>query len=250
MPSIPDTGGGASGFAAFLLWHVYRHFPFSGSVDWVFLFLLLSVAVHFVHAPVFLKLHDMLQRQPLKRLARSRWFWMYFAGFELWMGLLVWFFSSPAGATFLEGRNGQPKEACGVVLHIVLVYLGPVIWMAAFAGLFGIAWLVQRLLTRDDDDSLPLTLDDWSQNPVLIPVKRRAGAKHFRNLGVLISSDFLVGVISFEVAMTFYWHWSAASVLMMFLFSLTRPFVNAVAFPVANYLERLDRAGVQRSASP
>ncbi len=243
MQSIPETGSGIDGFVAFLLWHIYRFFPSAGRLDWVFLLVLLSMSVHFVHAPVFVRLHDVLQRRPLKRLARSRWFWLYLVGFEFWLGILVWFFSRPAGATFLEGRTGTPEEPCGPLLHLTMLYLGPVIWMSAFGVLYGLAWLVQAFLARHDDDAVPQTLDEWSQNPVLIPVKARTGGRHFRSLGVLIGSDFLVGAISFEAAMTFYWHWSFASALLMFVYCLSRPFVNAVAFPVASYFEALDDAG-------
>jgi hypothetical protein len=43
--------------------------------------------------------------------------------------------------------------------------------------------------------------------------------------------------------MMFYWHWSGASVLLMFLYCFTRPFVNAVAFPAASYFEAIENTG-------
>jgi hypothetical protein len=35
MQPIPDTRGGVSGFLAYLLWQVYRHFPLAGTWDWL-----------------------------------------------------------------------------------------------------------------------------------------------------------------------------------------------------------------------
>ena len=109
MPPIPDTGGGLSGFLAYALWHVYRYFPFSGTWDWLLLVFALAGLVRVLFLPYLWK----GVRADMKIFSEGR----VLSGSEdsrqdvwpvLWdmacMWLLVWFFHTPAGRTFLEGR--------------------------------------------------------------------------------------------------------------------------------------------------
>ena len=63
MQEIPDTGGGLSGFIAWLLWQVYVYFPFEGTWDWLLLFIFLAVLTRVGAIPASWKVVEWLDDQ-------------------------------------------------------------------------------------------------------------------------------------------------------------------------------------------
>ncbi len=112
MAPIPDTGGGISGFVAWLLWHVYRHFPFSGTWDWLVLCIGLAVL-----APVLFLPYLWMAAQRVRQYDESRkrsdlglggapaWALASTLWDGVWIALWFSFFCTPAGQTLLEGRR-------------------------------------------------------------------------------------------------------------------------------------------------
>ena len=111
--SIPETGGGISGFVAHGLWHIYRHFPSTGRYDYLLLFVFLMVLVRVAFLPYVLKAlkWDIARARKgtskeggVSHLRLS----MLWDTVSIWV--LVWFFHTGAGKTFLVGRTCFGQE--------------------------------------------------------------------------------------------------------------------------------------------
>ena len=107
MQEIPDTGGGPSGFVAWLLWRVYVYFPFEGTWDWLLLFILLAVLTRLGAMRSSWKLIKWMasrarakRSEPVYALVLHNVFTQ--TGVMLFF---VWFFSADVGRTFLVART-------------------------------------------------------------------------------------------------------------------------------------------------
>ncbi len=116
MEPIPDTGGGIPGFVAYLLWHIYRFFPFQGTWDWLVLVVFLAFLIRLAHLP-FLWRQVERDMQLLARREATRTFRRSAAKFcrrvgapMLWVVLFVWLFGTSAGHTFSVGREFGPMR--------------------------------------------------------------------------------------------------------------------------------------------
>ncbi len=113
MEQIPDTGGGLSGFFAYLIWHAYRYFPFEGRWGWLLLVAILALAVRVAHLPFLwriverqmqaLSCVDDTWRKWLRRTTRISICWIAWS--VVCYLLLLAFFGSFAGQTLLRGRQ-------------------------------------------------------------------------------------------------------------------------------------------------
>ena len=108
MQEIPDTGGGLSGFIAWLLWRVYQYFPFEGTWDWLLLFIFLAVLTRVGAMPSSRKLIKWMTSQRDLSDADPRWLLPYLHNLFTQTGVMLvfmWFFSTDAANTFLAGRT-------------------------------------------------------------------------------------------------------------------------------------------------
>ncbi len=104
MDPIPNTGGGISGFVAFLLWHVAAYLPFPRAL--IFLLVLL---IRVVHLPFLWRIvaHEMKVLACKNDTWRSekRRLTVYWTGWFVlsivWCPLLVSFFVTPAGQALI-----------------------------------------------------------------------------------------------------------------------------------------------------
>ena len=119
MQEIPETGGGLSGFIAWLLWGVYQYFPFEGTWDWLLLIVFLAVLARCIMVPVWWRL---VERPGQSKADREGLFASLFLGDLLWPWLVIWLFNTHAGHTFLRGRSLQPLEVAEGVYWLSLVY--------------------------------------------------------------------------------------------------------------------------------
>jgi hypothetical protein len=131
LSSIPDAGGGLSGFAAYVLWHIYVFFPFAGTWDWVLLLFLLAVLNRIGYLPYVWN----AVRADMAALKTGEW---RFPGWNMWFALwdlltfvvLAWFlFQTSAGRTLLQNRVWLTRSASdpdaitltvSFVLHLAL----------------------------------------------------------------------------------------------------------------------------------
>ena len=190
MQEIPDTGGGLSGFIAWLLWQVYQYFPSQGRWDWLVLFVFLAVVTRSLALPSSWKLAQWLTSQgrvPDERIP-AVYLHNLFAQTGV-MFLFVWFFSTDAGHTFLAGRTwfgnvsllqaSQSLWISGALFFVTgsVFFVGSVVLTAA--------------LGLPDSDELPFVF-------------------------CFSSAVHAMAVVGAHV---FYWHWSVASLILMWLFT-------------------------------
>ena len=183
MPPIPDTGGGFSGFLAYGLWHVYRYFPFSGTWDWLLLVFFLALVLQVLLLPV---LHKVLsfERRVSKDAFGGILGW-YILWDMSWLWLLVWFFQTPAGRTFLEGRDWFGSTSPMEVSRTLF-------WISAVSH-FIIAGVLGSMAEA-----------------------RTASSRDRRNL----CSG--AGPVAYAfLAHLFYWYWSVASLVLMLAFAIS-----------------------------
>ena len=194
MPPIPDTGGGVSGFLAYGLWHVYRYFPFSGTWDWLLLFFSLALVLQVLLLPVLHKILSFERRVSPDDFARIALVYMYWH--MSWLWVFIWFFQTPAGRTFLEGRDWlgstSPMEVSRTLFWVSLVchYI--------------LLWLVSTLMVGVAD----IEAESKSWRTV-----SSGGRK------MLCSGYFPVGIAF--LAHLFYWYWSVASLVLMLAFAIS-----------------------------
>ena len=136
MQPIPDTGPGVSGFLAYLLWHVYRHFPFPGTWDWLLLIIALAALTRILFLPYLWRVArvDVARaRMGATRMLRG-WAWQLLWDLN-WLAILVWFFATPAGATFWAGRELVRQD--GIEMHVQLA-----LWQTSLFVIMALAPLV------------------------------------------------------------------------------------------------------------
>ena len=133
--SIPDVGGGFSGFLAHGLWHVYQYFPFEGTWDWLLLIIFLAVLARCIMIPVWWRLLDVAKDHEgvTAIVILGDWFWPW---------VVIWLFNTAAGRTFLEGGSGQPLDVAGEAMY-------------RFSFVYHVAAFVvgSNLIDQDDLDS-------------------------------------------------------------------------------------------------
>ena len=215
MQTIPDTGGGLSGFIASLIWHVYRFFPSSSRWDWLLLFFALTLLGCALFWPYLWKTvsADMQLLAKGEHDGSNQELVLFLWG-QVWLWILVWFFYTDAGQTLLSGRrwfdSGAPSEVSRILFWFSLV-----INFLVMVGLI----------------SLGVRLDDRSQrlaNGTTRPFAERSilnlycgggafffladdGTKENWPVGIVIA---LFPLINFILHIC-YWYWSAASILLM-----------------------------------
>ena len=189
MQEIPDTGGGLSGFIAWLLWQVYQYFPFEGTWDWLVLIVFLAVLTQGIMVPVWFRRAKACVHDPRPPHQAALDLAAAFA--LLWPWLVIWLFNTTAGRTFLEGRSGDPLAVVGWLYWASLVYHVAVFFVAC--GLLAAA-------DAANGDSFPVD----------------TGAM------ALINSIYVL------MAQLLYWYWSVASLAVFAVFSVTVPMTAAV----------------------
>ena len=105
MPDFPATDGGLSGFIATALWRVYCFFPSRGHWDWLLFFFCLALLVRGLYLPHLWNAvsADMGLLKTRKVEAANQDTWTFFWDIGS-LSFLLWFFHTPAGQTFVNGR--------------------------------------------------------------------------------------------------------------------------------------------------
>ena len=225
MQEIPDTGGGLSGFIAWLLWQVYVYFPFQGTWDWVLLIFVLAVASHAVFLPHLWKViqSDMKSLSEHKRegLGQSVLpvLWHQFC---MWM--LVWCLHTEAGRTLLEGRSWishrLPSDVAGglfwvsLALHVVFVF-----------SLIGLAEAVdEKRRSCHMDGTGPFSDRGFLSLFAGGGLALGTGQSATDNFG----SPLLLEAALITWAHVFYWYWSIASLTTILCFTVAAVLNEAV----------------------
>jgi hypothetical protein len=215
MQTIPDTGGGLSGFLGHHLWQVYVYFPSTGHLDWFLLILSLALMLNALFLPYLwgnvktdmLRLRGKVESSSNQGIVASLW------GLG-WCSFLVWFFHTDAGKTFLEDRLffSTPVSSHGAGL-----------WWGLFIGLFVTVIFTITLEGRIDDYNKSIS----SQRSV--PYLERGLVRLYAGGGAFVSNGktepvmgiFLLELIWFWAMHLFYWYWSVASCTAMLCFLLS-----------------------------
>lgn len=217
MQAIPNTGGGISGFLAHLLWQAYAYFPSAGRYDWVLLMLLLALFVHALYLPSVWR--DVAANMARLRDARLRplppYIWsILFAHLNLFV--LLWFFHTPAGKTFLEGRIAGPAGPALCVSR-ALYFVCLAIAVGSVAGLIQ---LQRTLGPAPAQGPSTYVCSDRSLRSLL-----RGGGAFVVMLdgrlvtfwaGEVIMTAFPASVVAYSLFL--YWYWSVASLTLMLCF--------------------------------
>ena len=187
MQETPDTGGGLSGFIAWLLWQVYQYFPFEGTWDWLLLFIFVAVVTRLLAVPSSWKLAKWIVADTHDR-EMALYVHNLFAQTGV-MFLFIWFFSTEVGHTFLVGRTwfgGIP-----VLETNRRLWLSATLFLVTGFGFgFGcIGWVEENLRGEE--------------------------------LYMVFAVSSVLHVLIVLGAHVFYWYWSVASLILMWLFSLT-----------------------------
>ena len=119
MQEIPNTGGGLSGFIAWLLWQVYVYFPFEETWDWLLLVVFLAVLARGIMIPVWWR---WMKDTTVSESQRNDLALIVLLTDPLWPWLVIWLFNTSAGEAFLTGRSGQPLEVAGALYWLSLAW--------------------------------------------------------------------------------------------------------------------------------
>ena len=194
MQEIPDTGGGLSGFIAWLLWRVYVYFPFEGTWDWLLLIIFLAVLARCIMIPVWSRMMKSAGRSNEDRILLLTF---PFLGDLLWPWLVIGLFNTAAGRTFLEGRSGQPLEVAGSLYWFSLAYHVAAFFVAV--GLINLSYFA---------------------------LQSGAGAlmQFVNDVGGLLCLNALFAGLGHGL----YWYWSVASLAVFCVFSITALLTGAI----------------------
>lgn len=210
---IPETGGGLSGFIARGLWFLYSHFPSSGRWDWLLLFLAIGVSTHFLFMPYLWRAvkadMEILKTHAFVEGGSNQSVWAFLWGGS-WMFFFIWFFSTPAGRTFVQGRPwvGDADAASRLIYWISLAVL-----MVASASIA----------------SIDMKVDERNKRMGVYrptPYADRGLLSLYGGGGVFYQGTKLEGwgsVVLVEISLRllahfFYWYWSPASLWLMYCF--------------------------------
>ena len=189
--SIPETGGGISGFVAHGLWYIYRHFPSSGQYDYLLLFVLLMVLARVAFVPYVLKTlkRDIARARKGTLKEGSAVFHLLLS--MLWdtvsISVLVWFFHTNAGKTFLVGRTCFGQELTEPARGL--------------GGISLVSWFCVVLLAWGVLDIAETVWEKETPNPTVT---------------LYIGGAALLGFVSGMIlaAHVLYWYWSRATILL------------------------------------
>ena len=215
METVPDTGGGLSGFIASIIWQVYRYFPSSGSWDWLLLFFALTILGIALFWPYLWRAvsEDMriLAEQEIENPVQEL---VLFVWAQVWQWLLIVFFYSDAGRALLEKRQWFGSGSLAEVNRTLY-------WIS-----FGTIVVLVILIVVCVDAITKRTASSTTGKPM--PFRERSLTNLFCGGGVfyyydgngtLVESGTGVMIALFPAAnflfLVFYWYWSAASILLM-----------------------------------
>ena len=190
MQEIPDTGGGLSGFIAWLLWQVYVYFPFEEDLDWLLLIVFLGVLTRGIMIPVWWRLVKHVARSETSRLHILD---SLVLSDLLWPWLVIWLFNTAAGRTFLLGRLGRPLAVAGDGMYNFGIFYHCIVCVAMY-----------RII-------------NWSDS-----------RGSLATLAVFLAYLAMFHSIIAALAQGFYWYWSVGSLWVFCLFSFTAAVPTAV----------------------
>ena len=218
MQAVPDTGAGLSGFLGHSLWQAYRHFPSPGGSDWLLLFILISVGVHGLFLPHLWKSVgrdiEHLQEGTPWHATRGFLATCFATGSRFFF---LWFFGTPAGRTFIEGRR--------------LLWIAPItegsrlLYWGLLMVTISLPWFVLEALEKKVDRT-----NEGTRAPRSQAHERRNFLTLYAGGGVFTyQADGDTGICGCEgvltketlfvsVPLVFYWYWSAASLTLMWCF--------------------------------
>ena len=189
--SIPDAGGGISGFVAHGLWCIYRHFPSSGRYDYLLLFVSLMVLARLAFLPYVLKVlkRDVarLRKGDSEKGTFHPLVGMFWDTVGIWW--LVWFFYTDAGKTFLVARTWFGQELTEPGLFGDSLFC----WFLVTALPCGVAVVVTVFPSRQ---KTPKANPRWF-------LYVDAGLGSFAFIAMMILAAHLL-----------YWYWSRATILL------------------------------------
>ena len=227
MEQTPDTGGGFAGFLAAGLWHVYRFFPSSGRWDWLLLFSLLALVVYGLFWPHLWKaIQADMRILAERRVELPNQDVVVFLWSAVSLSALLWFFHTPAGKTFLQGREwfatGTPLDVGSRLFWFSFLF-----HLALF---FSAHYLFLKLNAFDE------TLTNGTPRPYTnrsLPCLFGGGGIFYRSKGnnrelhQKVSMLGMISTLSIYLHL-FYWYWSRASLILMLLFTAAAALNEAV----------------------
>ena len=220
METIPDTGGGLSGFIASIIWQVYRYFPSSGRWDWLLLFFALALLGVALFWPYLWKAvaKDMQVLEDNEIYSSIQETVLLVWG-QVWQWLLIMFFYSDAGRALLEGRqwfgSGSLSEVSRTLFWITLgVDVVMEIVLLALVGLA--AEQTDALATGTPMPFRERNIANLFCGGGTFYFYQEDGSLEVSGTGVMIALYPMVGFLG----LIFYWYWSAASILLMHTMSL------------------------------
>jgi len=227
MPTVPETGTGLSGFLAHGLWLVYRHFPLSGTWDWILLVALLGVLVRALFVPhLWMAVRDdmrILQARTIEPSGQDVWTFLWDT-VSMWF--LVWFFHTAAGRTFLQGRHAFGVESPSHV-HRGIYFLSIVLCLGLGIALIRLSFKVDaRNAALSPGRPTPYTDRGFLS-------LYGGGGVYLRHQGSetkIADSGSIVWVEAFILfcAHLVYWYWSVATLALFVVFLATGVGTEAV----------------------
>ena len=230
MASIPETGGGLSGFLAHLLWKFYQYFPSSGNWDWLLLIVLLGVLVRVLYLPWLWKNveADMILLKTGKREGANGTVWPFFWDTASAF-FLAWFFWTTAGQTFVStgqefvsGRSGSPDAVAQGLFWLTLI-ASFVLFMILVCGL-------EERVDKRNKAMAPTKSEPYTDRDFLslyggggvFCVPEVVDGKKTKNATVLSGGGLVaMEALVFFFAHVFYWYWSVVSVTIFLVFIVT-----------------------------
>ena len=221
METIPDTGGGLSGFIASIIWQVYRYFPSSGRWDWLLLFFALAGLGIALFWPYLWKAvaADMRLLANQEYDVTNQEIVLFLWG-QVWQWLLIGFFYTHAGQTLLFRRElfgwASLSEVSRVLFWISLVINFVVMIVLANLGA-NLDERAERLASGAPMPFAERSLLNIYCGGGIFYTQSDDGSLDIETVGMFVTFFLAVSFL----AHVFYWYWSAASILMMATVSCT-----------------------------